>query len=374
MSSAFRLSKVLLPVFCITLGACGAVIAWGRSSDKQIQLSQKLMEFNELSVEQKDNIQKSYSLYKLQPEKRRTEIADVFEQTQKDPHLRHTMDHYFAWWSSLSQNDRESFRELTEEESLEFVKTRWSELSNQRQEISVTFTGPPSVRLPALHLTFEEFSRIISEAVPPEARDSSLKNELAQLTSGKHKALRLTLSVFDSFQNQGEPGDIEAKEELVKAAILKNIRDEEWTSKFRSMIQDMGRKPFARPWLFMTLFTILDKATIALGDDLRKQFDVDRSQIIDAFASLPDKTDAEKSFRRALMTMPPEEARKRLELLAQTVSSQSPEEQLLTRYNRFTQQRQAFLRGSLGFSGPGGGSDRPPRSPEGEFRPRRNSP
>ena len=117
----------------------------------------------------------------------------------------------------------------------------------------------------------------------------------------------------------------------------------------------------------MTIFSVLDKATLALGEDLRKQFSVTSEQMIEAFASLQDKSDSDKSLQRSLMTMSPDEARKRLELLAQTQHARTPEEVLLTQYNEFLQKRQTYMRRPFGMGGHGAGppsdGNRPPRPP-----------
>jgi hypothetical protein len=216
--------------------------------------------------------------------------------------------------------------------------------------------------------------------VPNEHRDETLRKELEQLKSDKHRALLLTLTLFERFSNPNLRRELEQPGDLLKAAMLRHIKDEAWMAKFRSMAQDLDRKPFGRAWMFMTASSILDKATIVLGDDLRKQFLVTSEQILAAFESLPNETDADKSFKRDLMTMSSDEARKRLELLAQTSGTQSPEQQLVNRYNKFIRDRQRFLRGQFGFGGPGMGSPpvpgqgpSPDRSRGGDGPPRRDS-
>ena len=217
--------------------------------------------------------------------------------------------------------------------------------------------------MPTLRLSFADFWSIISETVPDKDRDDALRKELEQLKSDKHRSLLLTLSIFERFSDPNQRRELEQPGELMKAAMLRHIDDEAWLARFRSMVHDLDRKPFARAWMFMTASSVLDRATIVLGDDLRKQFPVTSEQIVEAFESLPDRTDADKSFQRALMTMPSDDARKRLELLAQTTRNQSPEQQLVNRYNKFIRDRQLFLRRQFGFGGPGIGP--PPVSGQG---------
>jgi hypothetical protein len=364
MSLVRTIQVVLLPTTCLLFGACLSIFMWGRSSDERAYLSKQLQEFQSLETEQKDNVRKSYALLKSMPARKQTEIEQIHQQTRANPELLQTMNRYFEWWSSLSQAEWDSFEDLSAEERLAFVKSRWRKSTEATpEEIVVEFTGPSSVRMPTLRLSFADFWSIISETVPNEDRDDALRKELEQLKSDKHRSLLLTLSIFERFSDPNQRRELEQPGELMKAAMLRHIDDEAWLARFRSMVHDLDRKPFARAWMFMTASSVLDRATIVLGDDLRKQFPVTSEQIVEAFESLPDKTDADKSFQRALMTMPSDEARKRLELLAQTTRNQSPEQQLVNRYNKFIRDRQLFLRRQFGFGGPGIGP--PPVSGQG---------
>lgn len=364
MSLVRTIQVVLLPITCLLFGACLSIFMWGRSSDERAYLSKQLQEFQSLETEQKDNVRKSYALLKSMPARKQTEIEQIHQQTRANPELLQTMNRYFEWWSSLSQAEWDSFEDLSAEERLAFVKSRWRKSTEATpEEIVVEFTGPSSVRMPTLRVSFADFWSIISETVPNEDRDDALRKELEQLKSDKHRSLLLTLSIFERFSDPNQRRELEQPGELMKAAMLRHIDDEAWLARFRSMVHDLDRKPFARAWMFMTASSVLDRATIVLGDDLRKQFPVTSEQIVEAFESLPDKTDADKSFQRALMTMPSDEARKRLELLAQTTRNQSPEQQLVNRYNKFIRDRQLFLRRQFGFGGPGIGP--PPVSGQG---------
>ncbi|MFO1002487.1 MAG: hypothetical protein U0936_19325 [Planctomycetaceae bacterium] len=356
MSPLRTTQGAVLPITCMLLGTCISVFVWGRNSEERNYLTQQLNKFQSLEPDQKKNVQKSYALLKSMPARKQTEIEQIHHQTQENPELQETMDRYFEWWSSLSQAEWDSFEELSADERLTFVKSRWRKSTEAApEEIVVEFTGPPSVRMPTLRLSFEDYWSIISETVPDEHRDETLRKELEQLKSDKHRALLLTLTLFERFSNPAQRRELDQPGDLLKTAMLRHIKDEAWLTKFRAMAQDLDRKPFGRAWMFMTASSMLDKATIALGDDLRKQFPVTSEQILAAFESLPNETDADKSFKRELMTMSSDEARKRLELLAQTTSNQSPEQQLVNRYNKFIRDRQRFLRGQFGFGGPGMG-------------------
>ena len=366
-----RFSNLTIPAIGLALGSLLAFQAWGRSTPDQIHLRNQRSKFLNLPSEQQNTIHKSYALFNSQSEARRAEINEIFQQTQTDPKLADTLNHFSAWWSTLSQADWDSFRHLNTEERLEFVSARWTENAPSNNEITIEFPGPPLVRLPTLHLSFEEFWNIVSTAVPTSKREAGLNTKLEQLSSNKHRALCLTLNLFESFQNQTDPRDSEDRGKQFKRILLSTIRDKEWGSRFNAMSEDVERRPSARPWagawLYMTIFTVLDKATLALGEDLRKKFPVTPEQMVEAFASLEGKSDADRSLQRSLMTMSPDEAKKRLELIAQTKNARTPEELLLTQYNEFLRKRQTYMRRPFGLGGPGMGppddGNRPPRPP-----------
>jgi hypothetical protein len=372
MSQAFRLSSVALPLACLVLGAGAAVVAWGQHSADRAYVNEQAAAFQSLSPEQQSNVRKSYSLYTSQSEQRRAEIAEIYRQTTADATLEETLARYSDWRSALSLKDRESLQELSGDDRIRFVQDRWAETPAASDEILVEFRGDPAARMPSLSLSFEEFWKIISAAVPESERSESLVEELSQLKSNKHRALRLALTMFDRTPGQNNFRELESRGELFRTAVLNHLEDEQWKNRFRFLVQEMDRKPFARPWLMMTLLTILDKATSTLGEDLSKEFPVKNEQMIDAFAELQKKADG-KALQRSLMTMAPEEARARMELLAQTSGAETPEQMLLTRFNTFMRERQAFLREPFGAGriNPGFNPERP-RSPDDSKRPPRS--
>ena len=203
--SPLQTQGIVLPVISVLLGTCISVLVWGRNSEERNYLTQQLNKFQSLEAEQKDNVRKSYALLKSMPARKQTEIEQIHQQAQANPELQKTMDHYFEWWSSLSQAEWDSFEELDAEERLAFVKSRWSKSDEATQEeIVVEFTGPSSVRMPTLRLTFQDYWSIISETVPNEHRDEPLRKELEQLKSDKHRALLLTLTLFERFSNPAQ--------------------------------------------------------------------------------------------------------------------------------------------------------------------------
>ena len=357
MNASFRVSTVLIPAVCLLSGAIGAVMVWGRSSEERIQLTRRLNEFSQLTDEQQHMIRLSNADFHHQSGARRSEITAIFELTRENPQLRKTLDHYNAWWSSLSPEDWDRFREMSPDERLAFVQSGWTNFQQPQQEITIEFPGRDATRMPTLQLTFDEYARIISEAHAAVKKPESLEKELAALSSEKHRALRLTLWTFDNFPAVRDTGEMSQRGQQFVTAILKNARDEVWKKQFNATLSELSGRPFERAWLFMTIFTILEKATVTLGDHLREEFPVTQRQIIDAFASLQDK-----ALQRSLMVMPADEARTRLELLAQTGNAQSPEQRLLAEYNRFAKDRGRIMRTLFGFGGPGSGPAPPDRS------------
>jgi hypothetical protein len=354
----------------LCLGSVLAIFCVGQSSENKQQLTQKLKEFESLTSEQQSTIRKSYALLKSLPEQRQAEIESIYEQTQNDPDLQKTLDRYVEWRSALSQSERDVFRDLSNDDKIEFLKQRWSSALTHPYEITVEFSGPAAGRMPELHLSFEEFWKIISSTFPEPSRSEDLRRDLNALKSDKHRALSLALLMFESFQNENSFREMEARGELFRQAILENLQDKVWLARFREMIQDIERRPYARPYLFITLFTVLDKATISLGDDLRKQFPVSKEEIVDAFAALQNGSEESQALQRSLMTMTANDARKKLELLAQTGGDSSPESQLLARYNNFLQKRARYLRGPFGAGGQRPDSPRPRLPDEGDRSPR----
>jgi len=361
MRDSFRFSAILIPVTGLLIGTMTAVMVWGRSSDEHIQLTERLSEFRQLTDEQQHLIRLSFDEFREQSPARRAEMTAIFKTTRQDPQFRKALDRYYSWWSSLSREEWDRFREMSDDARLAFVSSSLNPDQEPQKEIVVEFPGREPAKLPKLYLTFEEYSTIIPEALAEAKLPEPVEQELAALSSDKHRALRLTLWMFDDFPSQRDTAEMRERGQKFVAALLKNVRDEEWKGKFSTTLNDLKGMSFERAWLFMTLFTILDKSTVTLGNDLREEFPVTQGQIIDAFASLEDK-----ALQHSLMIMSREEAKTRLELLAQTEHAQTPEQQLLGRYNKFARDRRRIMPSVFGFNASPRSGSVPPISVPGD--------
>ena len=345
MNRVSLVSEWLVPGVCILCGAAGGVLVWGGQSEDRVALTQQLEKFRALDSEQQHSVRLSFADLNAQSESRKAAINSVHTTVQKDPALRDTLERYYTWWSALNQSEWDAFQEMNPADRLSFAQSRINAHSDPSKQIVVKFGGP----LPPLHMTFEEFGRIIGEALSDLEKPPSLQDELNALSSEQHRTLRLALWIFDNFKNQRDPAAAERRGKLLQSAILNNVSDQAWKTRFATTLEANSGKPYGQGWVFMTLFSILGTATMTLGEDLHEEFPVTDQQIKDAFASLEDKV-----LQQSLMTMPAEEATTRLQFLGQTAGDQTPEEQLLVRFIDFTKERERILRfATFGFGGPG---------------------
>ncbi len=349
MSRVSLVSEWLLPVICILCGAVGSVLVWGGESEDRVALNRQLEKFRALDEEQQHAVRRSFADFNGQSETRKAAINSVHRTVQQDPALRDTLESYYTWWSALGQSEWDSFQEMNLEDRLTFARSRMNTEFDSAKQIVVDFPGPVSSRLPPLHMTFEEFGRIIGQAIADVERPQLLQGELQALSSEQHRTLRLALWMFETFRNQRDASEAERRGKLLHSAVRNNVSDTVWKARFKSTLESLSGKPYERGWMFMTLLSVLSTATMTLGEDLHDQFPVTDQQIKEAFASLEDK-----ELQQSLMTMPADEARTRLQFLAQSVGDQTPEEQLLIKYIEFAKERERILRfATFGFGGPG---------------------
>ena len=349
MSRVSLVSELLLPAICILCGAAGSVLVWGGESEDRVALNRQLEKFRALDDEQQQAVRRSFADFSAQSETRKSAINSVHRTVQQDPALRATIESYYTWWSALDQSEWDAFQEMNAEDRLTFARSRMNTEPDPAKQIVVEFPGPVSSRLPPLHMTFEEFGRIIAEALENTERPQSLQDEMRELSTEQHRTLRLALWVFETFPNQRDASEAERRGKLLHSAVRNNVSDTVWKARFKATLESLSGKPYERGWMFMTLLSVLSTATTTLGEDLHDQFPVTDQQIKDAFASLEDK-----ELQQSLMTMPADEARTRLQFLAQSMGDRTPEEQLLIRYIRFAKDREKILRfTTFGFGGPG---------------------
>ena len=172
--------------------------------------------------------------------------------------------------------------------------------------------------------------------------------------------MALALWLFERFRVDPDREKRAVQGEKTLKAVLANVGDSAWKAEFEQIIADNSEKSFFRFWILRNLLVILDQSTMALGNRLTKQFPVSDDEIVLAFVSLTDKT-----RQHSLMVMPSDEARTRLQFLAQSNRKQTPEQKLLVKFIAFTRDRQRVI-GALTF----GLGNRPPQTRDGSPPPR----
>ena len=219
--------------------------------------------------------------------------------------------------------------------------------------------------LQPLHLTTDECRQIISDSlqdtqIPPEIAD-----EMEQLMLPEDRSLTLSLWLFERFRIDPDRKALALQSEKILNAVLANVSDDAWKHQFQQIVADNADKSFLKFWVFRNLLVIFDKSTMTLGSRLTKRFPVSDAEIVSAFVSLNDK-----HRQHSLMTMPSDEARMRLELLAQSNRTQTPEQKLLVKFIAFARDRQRVIGAitfGLGNRAPRNSNNNPP--PETRDRP-----
>ena len=89
-----RISALTIPVTGLILGSILAMQVCGRSTPDQIYLKNQQSKFLNLPSEQQNTIRKSYALFNSQSETRRSEIAEIFQQTQSNSKLAGTLEQF----------------------------------------------------------------------------------------------------------------------------------------------------------------------------------------------------------------------------------------------------------------------------------------
>lgn len=364
MKPSHFLTSVVIPVVCIALGSAVAVAVVGSSSHEHTLLSRRLAEYRELTEDQRKMVKASFAEFSIQTDDRKREIRSLHEAVQNDPKLKNGLEAYFAWWSSLSQSEWDSFPEMTREQQIGFAKTRINKHTETEKTIVVDFADWGQASLQPLHLTIEECGQIIADSlndtkIPPEIAD-----EVQQLESPEHRSLAMALWMFERFRIDPDRKARAVQSEKILKAVLANVSDAAWKAEFENVIADNSEKSFFRFWMLRNLLVIIDQSTMALGNRLTKQFPVSEDEIVSAFVNLGDK-----ARQHSLMVMPSDEASTRLEFLAQANRAQTPEQKLLVKFIAFARERQRIIGAiifGLGNRSPQNGSGgQPPRGRDG---------
>ncbi|RLT07224.1 MAG: hypothetical protein DWI22_10415 [Planctomycetota bacterium] len=344
------MSGVMMPMVCIALGSVAAVAVVGRSSAEHALLSSHLLEYRELSEDQRKMVKASFAEFSIQTDDRQRDISALHEAVQNDLELQDGLERYFAWWSSLSQSEWDSFPEMTREHQIGFAKARINKQTETEETIVVDFADWGQTSLQPLHLTIDECGQIIMDSLKDTEIPPEIAREVHLLKSPEHRSLALSLWLFERFRVDldREARAVQSKEIL--QAVLANVSDAAWEAEFEQIIAENSEKSFFRFWLLRNLLVIIDESTMALGNKLMKKFPVSEDEIVGAFVNLEDK-----SRQYALMVMPADEASTRLEFLAQSSRAQTPEQKLLVKFIAFARDRHRII-GAIIF----GQGNRPP--------------
>ena len=358
------LTDVLIPGVCIALGGATAVAVVGSSSQEHALLNSRLAEYRELREDQRKMVKASFAEFSIQTDDRKREIIALYEAVQKDPKLKDGLEKYFAWWSSLSQSEWDSFPEMSREHQIGFAKARINKQTETEKTIVVDFADWGQTSLQPLHLTIDECGQIIADSLKDLQLPPEIADEVQQLKSSEHRSLALSLWLFERFRIDPDREARTVQSEKILKAVLANVSDAAWNAEFEQIIADNTEKSFFRFWILRNLLVILDQSTMALGNRLTKQFPVSEDEIIAAFVNLGDK-----SRQHSLMIMPSDEASTRLEFLAQSSRAQTPEQKLLVKFVAFARDRQRII-GAIIFGlgnrpSQNGSGGQPPRGRDG---------
>ena len=333
----------VIPVTGLAIGCAGAVAIVGASSEEHTFLKSRLHEFTSLDAEQQKAVKASYAEFSLQTKDRRNEIVDLYQAVEADPELHQALERYSDWWSSLSRSEWDSFPGMTREQQIAFAKARINRQAESSTAVIVEFSGWGQTSLQPLHLTLDECERIITLSLQDVEIPDDVSLEINQLHSSEHRSLACSLWLFDQFQHSTDRDALVLQGEKILKSVLNNVGDDEWRVQFRKIIDGNSDRRFFKFWVFQNLLVILKQSTMVLGNRLTKEFPVSEEEIVAAFVSMEDK-----ARQHSLMTMPSDEARTRLEFLAQLNRAQTPEQKLLVKFIAFARDRQRII-GAITF-------------------------
>jgi hypothetical protein len=335
--------KAIVPAVGLAIGCSSAVIFVGTSSEEHTLLKDRLNKFAALDAEQQKMVKASSAEFSLQTKDRQNEIIALNEAVQADPELNLALERYSDWWSSLSRSEWDSFPGMTREQQIAFAKARIDKRAESSAIVVVEFTGWGQTSLQPLHLTLDECESIINLSLHDVQIPGEVSAEINQLQSSEHRSLAYSLWLFDDFQHSTDRDALISQGEKILRSVLANVGDDAWRNQFKELIKENSDRRFFKYWVFQNILVILKQSTMALGNRLTRQFPVSEEEIVSAFVSLEDK-----ERQHSLMTMPSDEARTRLEFLAQLNREQTPEQKLLVKFIAFARDRQRIV-GAITF-------------------------
>ncbi len=337
--SLFQFAKnITIPAVGLAIGCAGAIAFVGASSEEHSLLKSRNHEFSDLNTDQQKMVMASYAEFALQTKDRKSEINALNQAVQADPELKQALERYSDWWSSLSRSEWDSFPGMTREQQIAFAKARIRKRADSSAVVVVEFTGWGQTSLQPLHLTLDECERIITLSLRDIQIPEAVSAEVNQLRSPEHRSLAYSLWLFDQFQHSADREALVLQSEKILKSVLANVSDDAWRIQFEKIIDENSNRRFFKFWVFQNLLVILKQSTMVLGNRLTKEFPVSEEEIVAAFVNLEDK-----DRQHSLMTMPSDEARTRLEFLAQLNRAQTPEQKLLVKFIAFSRDRQRVI-------------------------------
>jgi len=343
MSLLQSAKSTVIPMVGLAIGCAGALAFVGASSEEHALLNNRLQEFRNLDTEQQKMVKASYAEFALKTKDRKSEIDALNQAVQADPELEHALERYSDWWSSLSRFEWDSFPGMTREQQIAFAKARINKRAESSTVAIVEFTGWGQTSLQPLHLTLEECERIITLSRRDIQIPDVVSTEINQLRSPEHRSLAYSLWLFEEFQHSADREALVLQGQKILNSVLANVSDDAWRMQFEKIIEENSDRRFFKFWVFQNLLVILKQSTMVLGNRLTKEFPVSEEEIVAAFVNLEDK-----DRQHSLMTMPSDEARTRLEFLAQLNRAQTPEQKLLVKFIAFARDRQRVI-GAITF-------------------------
>ena len=355
MSLLQSMKSILIPIAGVALGCAAALAVIETRSQEHKRLQSQLEEFRNLDAEQQKMVKASYAEFNLQTADRKNEIIALHKAVQAAPELNQELERYFAWWSSLSRSEWDSFPDMNREQQIAFAKARINKRTESSAVVVVEFTGRGQMALQPLHLRLDEYERIINRLCLDSPIPGDVTEEVNQLSSPEHKALANSFWLFEQFKNATDREEVLLRSEKILKDLMTDVSDDAWRNQFQQIIKENSDRRFFKFWMFQNLLVILKQSTMVLGHKLQAEFPVSDEEIVAAFANLSDK---ERQY--SLMTMPSDEARSRLEFLAQLNRPQTPEQKLLVEFIAFARDQQRVIGAILFQLG-----DRPQRNGDG---------
>ncbi|MBL8812595.1 MAG: hypothetical protein JNM43_20695 [Planctomycetaceae bacterium] len=364
------LVRYLIPIVCIAVGAGAAVAVFGTSSRERLRLEEQAKAFAAMPQDKQRVIRLSFEDFRSQSPERQAQVKALYDASSADPQLAKTVSRFYEWWTALPRETAEEFHSLANPERLRMVAEQWAQKAPAvaKDSIVVNFARTPAQRLPELHLSDDDYWKIISSTIPEDERPESLRSELAKLTNDGQRALRLSLWVFETLvdprDRDSEPlRKAMSRTRRLKEQLLATVKDDAWKKGFQEMYKGVEGRPWEQQWLLPTSYVIVSQAAMSLGNRLQSSFPVSDEQLVAAFDSITDRQQ-----RQQIMALSPDQAKARLEFIAQSQLGESPEKDLLVKFSEFARRHEQLVRAaSFGLGGFGrgnrGGPPQPPASP-----------